>query len=132
MRKFTAHEQKFFAGVCHGVAIQRAQAGKLFPKVAGILVQHAVLAVHHFVVGERQDVVFAEGIKQAEGHLVVVVLAVDGVELDVGQDIVHPAHVPFEPEAQAAQVGGRRHHGEGGALLGDHHQAGKVVIHGLV
>ena len=61
-----------------------------------------------------------------------VVLAIDGIELDIGQNVVHPAHVPFEAEAQTAQIGGRRDHGEGGAFLGDHHQAGKIVIHGLV
>ena len=116
----------------HGVAVERAQAGKLLPQVAGVLVQHAVLAVHHLVVGEGQDVVLAEGVEQAEGDLVVMVFAVDGIELDVGQDVVHPAHVPLEAEAQSAQVGGCGHHGEGGALLGDHHQAGEIVVYGLV
>ena len=34
------------------------------------------------------------------------IAAVDGIHLDVGEHIVHPAHIPLEAEAKAA--GGRR------------------------
>ena len=40
--------------------------------------QHGAFAVHHFVVRERQHEVFAEGVHQAEGQLVVVVPPVHG------------------------------------------------------
>ena len=40
---------------------------------------------------------------QAEGQLVVVVAAVDRVLLEVAERVVHPAHVPLEAEAEAAQ-----------------------------
>ena len=34
----------------------------------------------------------------------------------------------LKPKAQSAQIGGSRHHGEGGAFLRDHHNAAEVVI----
>ena len=130
VRKFTAHEQKFLARMRHGIAIQRAQAREFLPQVAGVLVQHAVLAVHHLVVREWQDVVFAEGVHQRERELIVVVFAIDRIELNIGQHIVHPAHVPLKAKAQAARVHGVRHPGIGGGFLGDHHHAGIAAVHG--
>ena len=56
------------------------------------------------VVRDRQDEVLAVGVDHRERHLVVVVLAVDGLVLDVLQGVVHPAHVPLETEAEAAVV----------------------------
>ena len=70
------------------------------------------------VVRERQDEVLAEGVDQAEGQLVVVVAAVDRVLLEVRQRVVHPAHVPLEAEAEAADVGRPRDARPGGRLLG--------------
>src|ERR1035438_3745686 len=46
------------------------------------------------------------------------VLAMDGILLEVFERVVHPAHVPFETEAEPAKVGGARDHGIGGGLLG--------------
>ena len=45
---------------------------------------------------------------------------------------MHPAHVPFEAEAQPAQVGRPRDPGEGGRLLGDGDGAGKEPVGALV
>jgi hypothetical protein len=69
----------FLPGWVNMVGIQRAQVGVLLPLVAGHLVQHRLLAVHHFVVRERQHEVLGEGIQHAEGQLAVVILAVHRV-----------------------------------------------------
>ena len=130
VRKLRAHEVELFAGVAQLIPQQHAQAGEFLPQVAGVLVQHAVLAVHHLVVREGQDVVFAEGVHQREGELIVMILAIDRIELDIGQHIVHPAHVPLKAKAQAARVHGVRHPGIGGGFLGDHHHAGIAAVHG--
>jgi hypothetical protein len=60
-------------------AVQRAQVGEFLPVVAGHLADQRALAVHHFVVRERQHEVLGEGVEQAEGQLVVVVAAMDRV-----------------------------------------------------
>jgi hypothetical protein len=73
----------------------------------GILPSSEPLAVDDLVVADGQDEVLAEGVDEREGQLVVVEAAVDRVHGDVLQAVVHPAHVPLEPEAEAAQVDGR-------------------------
>ena len=99
-----AHEQQLLARMREHVAVERAQVGVLLPHVAGHLVDHRPLAVHHFVVRERQDEVLAVGVDHREGDLVVVPLAVDRILLGVVEHVVHPAHVPLVGEPQAAQV----------------------------
>ena len=41
---------------------------------------------------------------------------------------MHPAHVPFEAEAEAAEIGRARDAGPGGAFLGDGHDAGMALV----
>ena len=55
----------------------RPVRGALLPPVAGHLGHQRPLPVDDFVVGDRQDVVLAVRVHHGEGHLVVVVLAVD-------------------------------------------------------
>ena len=62
--KLTAHEHEFFAGVAPHEAKQSAQVGKLLPRVARHLVDQRALAVHHFVVRQRQHELLAKGIRQ--------------------------------------------------------------------
>ena len=61
-------------------------------------------SVDHLVVGKYQDELLAVGIEHAEGQLPVVVMAEVWITLHVIQEIVHPAHVPFEVKAQSAVV----------------------------
>jgi hypothetical protein len=113
------HEEQLLARMRPHEAVVQAQVGELLPQVAGHLVEHRLLQVDDFVVRDRQDEVLVEGVHQAEGQLLVVVLAVDRIVGDVVERIVHPAHVPLEGEAEAAEVGRPADHREGGGLLGD-------------
>ena len=100
------------------VGQEGARVGELLPLVARHLVQQRALAVHHLVVRDGQHEVLVKGVQQAEGDVVVVVLAVDRVLAEVVQHVVHPAHVPLHGEAQAVQVDGLGDAREGGGLLG--------------
>ena len=62
----------------------------------------------------------------------VVVAAVDRVLLEVAERVVHPAHVPLEAEAQAAQVRRPRHARPRGRLLGGRDDPGLAAVHDLV
>ncbi len=73
--------------------------------------------MHHLVMGERQDEILAEGIEQAEGHVVVVMSAVDRIARHILQRVVHEAHVPFEAEAQPAVMDRAGDAGPGGRFL---------------
>ena len=88
--------------------------------------------MHDLVVRQRQHEVLAERVHQAEGELVVVVAAVDRILLEVAERVVHPAHVPLEAEAEAAEVGRPRHARPGRGLLGDRHGAGVAAVDHLV
>ena len=55
---------------------------------------------------ERQDEIFLERIQHAEGEIVVVILAMDGIVLEIAERVVHPSHVPLHAEAEAADVDG--------------------------
>ena len=109
-----------------------AQIGEFLPVVAGHLGDQRALAVHHFVMGERQHEILAEGVEQAEGQVVVVVLAVDRLALEILQRVVHEAHVPLEAEAQAAGMNRMRDLRPGGGFLGDGDDAGMAAVDFLV
>ena len=57
-----------------------------------------------FVVGQRQHEILGERVDHPERHLVVVPAPVHRILGHVLQRVVHPAHVPFEAEAQAPCV----------------------------
>lgn len=70
-----------------------------------------------------------ERIDHAEGKVMMVVAAIDAVQLHVAQGILHPAHVPFVGKSQPAVLhrhrdarpcrGFLRDHGRRRAALGD-------------
>ena len=47
------------------------------------------------------------------------IAAMDGILREVGQRVMHPAHVPFHTEPQATHVGRPRHHRPRGRFLRD-------------
>ena len=132
LAKLLPHEQQLLAGVGHHVAEEGAQVGKLSIVLARHLVDQAALAVHHFIVADGQHKVFAEGIEEAEGDLVVVARAEERVGLHVAEHVVHPAHVPLEVEAQAAVAGRFGDHGPCGGLLRDHALVGVAAQNRIV
>ena len=84
--------------------------------------------MHDFVVRERQHKVFAVLVNHAEGEQVVVVFAVYRIFLHVTQGVVHPAHVPFVLEAEAAAFGRVADTGESSAFFGDRGNAALFVL----
>src|SRR3954464_5341925 len=88
------------------VCQERTKVGELLPTVARHLAQERPLAVYHLVMGQRQDVVLGVGVRHRQRQLAVMVLAVDRWLRAVGQRVMHPAHVPFEAEAETTEVRG--------------------------
>ena len=104
----------------HHVAKQGAHTGKLLAVLSRHLVNQRALAVHHLIVGERQDVVFRESVHHAEGQFVMIVGTVDRVERYVAEDVVHPAHVPLEVKAKASHIRGLGDQRPSRGFLRDH------------
>ncbi len=71
------------------------------------------------VVGQREGEVLAEGVDTAERELALVEPAVYRLPGEVLEGVVHPAHVPLEPEADATKLHRLRHPGERGRLFGE-------------
>src|SRR6185295_8422239 len=67
-------------------------------------------------------------VDHAECQFVVMKLAVDRIMADVLQRVVHPTHVPFETEAETADVNRARHSGPGGGFLSNRLDVAMVFI----
>ena len=132
LRKLAAHEHQLLARVAPHEAVISAQVGELLPAVAWHLAQQRPFAVHHLVVRERQHEVLVEGVDEAKAQLTLVMAAVDGVARDVGQGVVHPAHVPFVMKPQAAGIGRSRDRRKCGGLLGQRDRLWPLNAHHLV
>ena len=117
----------FLPGCASLVTDQQPVIPQLAPLVARHLVEQRALAVHDLVVRERQDEVLRERVHERERDQVVVVAAIQRVERHVAQRVVHPAHVPLEVEAEAAEVHRPRHAGERRGFLRHRQHAGEVV-----
>ncbi len=123
-----AHEQQLLARVSPHVGEEGAHVRELLPVVARHPREKAPLAVHDLVVADRQHVVLAEGVDERERELALVVRAVHRIALDVLQRVVHPAHVPLEPEAESGAAGRRGDAGEARGFLGDHRDPGVALV----
>ena len=55
---------------------------------------------------KRQHEILVKRIEAAEGEIVVVVLAMDGIVLEIAKRVVHPSHIPLHAKAEAADVDG--------------------------
>ena len=60
--------------------------------------------------GERQHKVFAEGIHDTEGEIVLVKLAKPGIHTEVIQHVMHPAHIPLEVKPKPSDIRGPGNH----------------------
>src|SRR5579872_2582098 len=109
LSKFAPHEQELLAGMAVHEGIIGAQIRKTLPIVAGHAAEDRTFAVDDFVVRERQDEIFGERVMQTEQNVTVMVFAMDWVLTDILQRVVHPTHVPFVTEAEAAMFDGMRH-----------------------
>ena len=102
LTELTAHKQKLFAGVGVHKTVISTKIGKFLPFVAGHFAEHGTFAVNNLIMRNRQNKVFVEGIKQSESQHAVVIFAVNRLMADIFQRVVHPAHIPFVAEPQAA------------------------------
>jgi hypothetical protein len=110
----------------------RTHIGQLLPPVTWHLAQQRPLAVHNFIVTDREHEVLGVGIHHGERRLAVMVHAVDRILGNVLQRIMHPAHVPLDSEAQAPVRGRAGDAVERGGFLGDHHNTGHPFVRGGV
>ena len=127
-----AHKQGFLSGMGEHIAVQTPQVGKFLPLVTGHFPQHIALAVHHFIVGEGEHIVFAVVVPHTEGDVVLVELAEPGVHAEIVEHIVHPAHIPLQVEAETPHVSRPRNHRPGSGFFGNGEDTGEVAENRMV
>lgn len=106
LAQLRAHEQQLLSRVAQHVGVESPHARQLPPVVAGHLAPQGAFHVYYLVVGQGQHVVLGKGVDHGEGHVLVVELAEIGVHLQIVAQVVHPAHVPLQVEAQSPCSGG--------------------------
>src|SRR5258708_3229788 len=127
LAELLAHEEKLLAGMSVLIRVQETQISELLPHIARHLVAKRIFAVDDFVVGARQNEIFGEGIEEGKSELVLVEFTVNGILREVGEGVVHPAHVPLKAEAEAAEIGGTGDAGPGGGFFGDGQKAREAL-----
>src|SRR5688572_17668096 len=71
-------------------------------------------------------------IEHREGEIVLMVFAEDWIALEVGEGVVHPAHVPLEGEPESAEVWRASDLRPGGGFFGDGDHAGAFGVNEMV
>ena len=107
--EFAAHEQQFPSRMAVHEAVQRPQIGEFLPHVAGHLIEQRAFAMHDFIMRQNKHETFVERIQQGKRDHVMMIAPMNRVFRHIDEHVVHPAHVPFEHEAQASEMHGVRH-----------------------
>src|SRR6202049_3130948 len=83
LAEFAAHEHQLLAGMSEHEGVIGAQIGKALPAVTGHPAEQRTFAMDDFIVRQRQDKIFREGVVQAEQDVAVMMLAVDRILADI-------------------------------------------------
>lgn len=132
LAEFAAHEQEHFSGEKPLVTEQRAKIRKAPPVIAGHAGKQRTFAVDDFIVGKWENEIFVMMIEHRESEIILMELAMDGIVPEINQCIVHPTHVPFEREAEPAEVRRACDLRPRGGFFGDGHDAGKFGVSDVV
>src|SRR6266545_7910674 len=90
LRKFIAHEQQLLAGVTEHEAVVDTQVREALPTVARHPAKERALAMHYFIVRQRQYEILSEGVKEPERDLMMMILAMNRILADERERVIHP------------------------------------------
>ena len=116
----------------HHIAKKRPVGVEFLIVAAAHLADHGAFAMHHFIVGNGQHVIFGKTVEEREGQLIVVAGAEQRIHGHIAEHIVHPAHIPFKVKPQTSVAGGLGDHGPGGGFLGDHQRIRELFKHRFI
>src|SRR5690348_3708238 len=77
---FTAHEEQLLSRLSVHVSEKKTQVGKLLPVISRHLPYQRAFSVNHFIMRERQDKIFVEGVDHAECKVTMMEAPVNGIE----------------------------------------------------
>ena len=79
----------------HHIRISSTQVGELVFYGSGHFPNHGRFPVNHLVMGKYDHKILAVGINHAECQLAMVMSPKIGIIADIGQEIIHKAHIPL-------------------------------------
>ena len=132
LAEFASLEEQFFSGMGPHQCVEHPQVGEFLPHVSRHFAEQGAFAVHDFVVAEDKDEVLVERVEQRESDAALVVATVDRIQTHVVEEVVHPPHIPFESESEAAEVCRARDTRPSGRFFGNGNDAGKALVADLV
>src|SRR6266550_6200836 len=104
LAEFAAHEEQLFPRMPIHPSIEHPEIGEFLPLVARHFIEKRSFPMHDLVVAKHEDEILLKSIDQGKGDAALMKTAMDGIKLHVTEEIVHPTHVPFEPEPKPAEV----------------------------
>src|SRR5438132_2597938 len=126
--EFAAHKEKLFPGMPEHPRIKHPQIGKLLPDVARHFGKQRAFPMDNFIVTQHQNEMLLKSVDERKGNISLMKSAVNGIELHVIEEVMHPAHVPFKAEPKSAEISRARNAGPGRRFLGDGHYSRKTFV----
>src|SRR5437762_10529280 len=81
---------------------------------------------------ENENEILRKRVEQRKSDVAVMITAINRIEAHVLEEVVHPAHVPFETEPKTAQISGPRHAWPVSRFLGDCDDARETLVTNFV
>src|SRR5436305_10847241 len=114
LAEFAAHEEQLLPGMPIHPGIEHPEIGELLPLVPRHFIEQRSFPIDDLVVAKHDNEILLESVDQRKGDAALMKAPMDGIELHVAEEIVHPTHVPFKPEPEPTQVSRPGDTGPGG------------------
>ena len=132
LTEFLSHEQELLARMREHIGKECAVGGELVALQTRHFLDHRALAVNDLVMRDRQDIVLGEAVEERECQLVMIECTVERIHRHIRKHVIHPAHVPFEIEAEAADIGRLGDERPCSRFLCDHQHIGMPAEYSLI
>ena len=101
LSKILPHKQQLLTRMHHHQAICCPEITELIRHVSRHLVNHGLLQMHNFIMGQNKHVVLAVSIHKTECNLILMIFSENRITFHILKKIMHPTHVPLVSKSQA-------------------------------
>src|SRR5436190_24297700 len=100
LAEFITHEEQFSARMCPHISIEEAKVGCFLPFIPWHFEEHRAFAMYNFVMTQREHKVFIIIIHDAKRKFILLKFSCNGIQFEIIQRIMHPAHHPFHAKPE--------------------------------
>src|SRR5438445_8990936 len=102
--EFAAHKKKLFPRMPEHPRVKHPQISEFLPDIPRHFRKQRAFPMNNFVVAQHQDEMLLKSVEERKGNVSLMEPPINRIELHVMEEVVHPTHVPFKDEPQAAEV----------------------------